>query len=123
MRFKPAVSRLPEQVNSASRICLLFDIMAKRSASQPPKTGEKTVLRHLRERAGLTREQLVSRLNNRVALRTLQDWENLGKEPAMTRQDWLNFCDAVGVKWEDLPESLSAPAFEYESPEHASNNV
>jgi hypothetical protein len=47
-------------------------------------------------------------LGNRVALRTLQDWENLGKEPAMTRRDWLDFCEAVGVSWEDLPKNLSA---------------
>ncbi len=66
------------------------------------------MLRQLRERAGLTREQLISRLGNRVALRTLQDWENLGKEPAMTRQDWLDFCEAVGVRWDDLPKNLSA---------------
>jgi hypothetical protein len=26
----------------------------------------------------------------------------------MTRRDWLDFCEAVGVRWEDLPESLSA---------------
>lgn len=70
------------------------------------------MLRQLRERAGLTREQLVSRLDNRVALRTLQDWENLGKEPAMTRQDWLDFCRAVNVRWEDLPASLSVPVEE-----------
>lgn len=68
------------------------------------------MLRQLREKAGLTREQLISRLGNRVALRTLQDWENLGKEPAMTRQDWLDFCEAVGVPWEDLPKNLSATA-------------
>lgn len=81
--------------------------MAKRSASQPLKSRKITVLRQLRERAGLTREQLASRLNNRIAVRTLQDWENLGKEPAMTRQDWLDFCRAVNVRWEDLPASLS----------------
>lgn len=66
------------------------------------------MLRQLREKAGLTREQLIARLNNRIALRTLQDWETKGREPAMTREDWLNFCDAIGVKWEDLPRSLSA---------------
>jgi len=77
------------------------------------------VLRQLREKAGLTREQLVSRLGNRIALRTLQDWENLGREPAMTRQDWLDFCDAVNVPWENLPKSLSDLVNENETPELA----
>ena len=75
------------------------------------------MLRQLREKAGLTREQLVSRLGNRIALRTLQDWENLGREPAMTRQDWLDFCEAVGVPWEDLPKSLSDLVNENGAPE------
>lgn len=66
-----------------------------------------TVLRKLRERAGLSREQLVSRLDNRIALRTLQRWENLGKEPAMTRADWLDLCEALQVSWYELPRSLS----------------
>ena len=65
------------------------------------------MLRQLRERAGLSREQLVTRLDNRISLRTLQRWENLGNEPAMTRADWLNLCDALNVRWDDLPVSLS----------------
>ena len=65
------------------------------------------MLRHLREKAGPSREQLIARLKNRIFLRTLQAWETETKEPAMTREDWLNFCDAIGVKWEELPRSLS----------------
>lgn len=65
------------------------------------------MLRQLREKAGLSREQLITRLNNRISLRTLQVWETEAKEPAMTREDWLNFCEAIGVKWEELPRSLS----------------
>lgn len=102
----------------------VIDIMAKRSTSQPPASEKKiTVLRQLREKAGLTREQLAARLDNRVSVRTLQDWENLAREPAMTRRDWLDFCAAVGVKWEDLPENLSAPALEVGLSELASSNV
>lgn len=41
----------------------------------------------------------------------------------MTRRDWLDFCEAVGVKWEDLPENLSAPALESELAELAPNHV
>jgi len=97
--------------------------MAKRSTSQPPESGKITVLRQLRERAGLTREQLISRLGNRVALRTLQDWENLGKEPSMTRQDWLDFCEAVGVPWENLPKNLSVTVQDVELSELTPSHV
>lgn len=65
-----------------------------------------TVLRQLREKAGLTREQLVSRLDNRISLRTLQRWEVSGREPAMTREDWLDLCEAFNVRWEELPRTL-----------------
>ncbi|MEG5173235.1 helix-turn-helix transcriptional regulator [Microcoleus sp. B3-D7] len=65
------------------------------------------MLRQLRENAGLTREQLVARLDNRVALKTLQRWEISGKEPAMTREDWLDLCEALNVRWEDLPRTLA----------------
>jgi len=81
------------------------------------------VLRQLREKAGLTREQLVARLGNRIALRTLQDWENLGREPAMTRQDWLDFCEAINVRWEDLPKSLSDLVGDNETPELIASKV
>lgn len=65
------------------------------------------MLRQLRENAGLTREQLVARLNNRVSLKTLQRWEITGKEPAMTREDWLDLCEALSIRWEDLPRNLA----------------
>ena len=74
--------------------------------NQHSRTRTITVLRQLREKAGLTREQLVSRLQNRISLRTLQDWENLHKEPSMTRQDWVDFCHAINVSWDQLPLSL-----------------
>ncbi|MCC3405060.1 MAG: helix-turn-helix transcriptional regulator [Microcoleus sp. PH2017_10_PVI_O_A] len=73
-----------------------------------PSPRKVTVLRQLRERAGLSREQLVARLDNRISLRTLQRWENLGNEPAMTRKDWLDLCEALNVRWDDLPVSLSS---------------
>lgn len=99
-----------EQVKTASRFDLLFDIMAEENLSQPQKIEKLrkiSVLRQLREKAGLTREQLVARLGNRVALKTLQRWETSGKEPAMTREDWLDLCDALNVRWEELPRNLA----------------
>ena len=81
--------------------------MAEDRLSQSPKFRKITVLRQLREKAGLTREQLVTRLDNRVALKTLQRWETSGKEPAMTREDWLDLCEALNVRWEELPRTLA----------------
>jgi transcriptional regulator with XRE-family HTH domain len=97
--------------------------MGKRAKDQPSEFRRITVLRQLREKAGLTREQLVARLGNRIALRTLQDWENLGREPAMTRQDWLDFCEAINVRWEDLPKSLSDLVGDNETPELIASKV
>jgi len=83
--------------------------MTERAENKHPILERRkiTVLRLLREKAGLSREQLITRLNNHISLRTLQIWETQAKEPAMTREDWMNFCEAVGVKWEELPKSLS----------------
>lgn len=66
------------------------------------------MLRQLRERAGLTREELVTRLGNRVSLATLARWETKPSEPSMTRQEWADFCEAIGIPFEDLPKNLAA---------------
>ena len=81
--------------------------MAERAKNQPLEFRKITVLRYLREKAGLSREQLVARLDNRIAVRTLQRWETLGKEPALTRGDWIDLCNALNVHWEELPRDLS----------------
>ncbi|MGL4502236.1 MAG: helix-turn-helix domain-containing protein [Planktothrix sp.] len=65
-----------------------------------------TLSRQLREKAGLTREQLVAIVGD-IAVSTLARWENNGVEPSMTRQQWHNYCRAIGVKFEDLPMILS----------------
>lgn len=65
-----------------------------------------TLSRQLREKAGLTREQLAALIGD-IAVSTLARWENNGVEPSMTRQQWHNYCRAVGVKFEDLPMVLS----------------
>ncbi|VXD15969.1 putative HTH containing protein [Planktothrix serta PCC 8927] len=65
-----------------------------------------TLSRQLREKAGLTREQLAAIIGD-IAVSTLARWENNGVEPSMTRQQWHNFCRAVGVNFEDLPMVLS----------------
>ncbi|NEQ23949.1 MAG: helix-turn-helix transcriptional regulator [Microcoleus sp. SIO2G3] len=62
-------------------------------------------LRRLREQADLTQEQLSVRLD--VSTSTLRRWENGGVEPAMTREQWEIFCEAVGVPFEKLPKKLN----------------
>lgn len=83
--------------------------MSRPSERQPSSDKDKkSVLRQLRERAGLTREELITRLGNRVSLATLARWETKPSEPSMTRQEWADFCEAIGIRFEDLPKNLSA---------------
>lgn len=67
---------------------------------------QATLSRQLREQAGLTREQLTALIGD-IAVSTLARWENNGVEPSMTRQQWHNYCRAVGVKFDDLPMVLA----------------
>lgn len=67
---------------------------------------EKRVVRQLREKAGLTREQLAALIGD-IAVSTLARWENNGIEPSMTRCQWHNYCRAVKVPFDDLPMFLS----------------
>ena len=87
-------------------------IMPKRENKQPPNEEKerKPMLRVLRENAGLTREQLVTRLGNRISISTLIRWENTPMEPTMSRRDWYDFCSAVGVPFDELPLDLAKPA-------------
>lgn len=74
--------------------------MPKRTKKQPE---EETPLRRIREDAGLTQEQLAAQLE--VAGSTIRRWEK-GTEPAMTRRQWIKFCQAVGKGFDELPEEL-----------------
>lgn len=78
--------------------------MPKNKASQPPENHDSP-LRNLREKVNLTQEQLSVRL--KVSTSTLRRWENGDVEPAMTREQWQEFCRAVGVPFDDLPNKLN----------------
>ena len=85
--------------------------MSKQKNNQPPpeEKERKPMLRVLRENAGLTREQMVARLGNRISISTLIRWENTPMEPSMSRRDWYDFCNAVGVAFDELPLELAKP--------------
>lgn len=68
----------------------------------------KSVLKALRENAGLSQEQLAVYLG--IAVSTLRRWENEGMEPSMTKKQWQTFCQLVGVSFDALPQNLAAPA-------------
>ncbi len=70
----------------------------------------KSTLRYLREEAGLTQEQLAIKVG--IAGSTVRRWEK-GSEPAMTRSQWVKFCQAVGKNFDDLPESLGLTNFDH----------
>lgn len=78
--------------------------MSAKRASQQPQDNESP-LRELREAANLTQEQLSVQL--KVSTSTLRRWENGDVEPAMTREQWTVFCEAVGVPFEKLPKKLN----------------
>lgn len=79
--------------------------MTSEKKNQP--TPQKTVFRQLRESAGLTREELVARMQNKVSVATVSRWENKSQEPSMTREEWTLFCDAIGIPFAKLPRRLS----------------
>ncbi|BAY78380.1 hypothetical protein NIES25_48540 [Nostoc linckia NIES-25] len=83
-----------------------YDIMAVEQKKQ--QLAPKSVLKALRENAGLSQEQLAVYLG--IAVSTLRRWENEGMEPSMTRTQWQVFCQSVGVSFDALPQSLAAPA-------------
>jgi len=66
-----------------------------------------SMLRFLRELAGLSREDLSAQMGHRFSLSTWSRWENGPKEPIMTRREWQEFCEIVGVPIERLPLDLS----------------
>jgi transcriptional regulator with XRE-family HTH domain len=75
----------------------------KKASQQPPEN--ESPLRKLREGANLTQEQLSVRL--KVSTSTLRRWENGDVEPAMTREQWQEFCEAVGIPFDKLPDKLN----------------
>ncbi|WP_228019969.1 helix-turn-helix transcriptional regulator [Sphaerospermopsis sp. LEGE 08334] len=62
-------------------------------------------MKHLREAAGLTQEQMARELN--VALSTFRRWERGVTEPSLTRKEWTKFCSLLKVSFDDLPIALS----------------
>lgn len=80
--------------------------MSKDKVSQ--QSQPDSPLRDLREQANLTQEQLSVRL--KVSTSTLRRWENGDVEPAMTREQWQEFCQAIGVSFDSLPEKLNLRA-------------
>ncbi|NEO97989.1 MAG: helix-turn-helix transcriptional regulator [Symploca sp. SIO2E9] len=81
--------------------------MPKKQSSQQPQENVSP-LRKLREQANLTQEQLSVRLD--VSTSTLRRWENGNIEPAMTHEQWIIFCEEVGVPFEELPNKLNLRA-------------
>jgi len=62
-------------------------------------------LKELREAANLNQDQLSIRLG--VSISTLRRWEVGDVEPEMTREQWEEFCRAVGVAFDELPKKLN----------------
>jgi len=70
----------------------------------------KSIIKQLREEAGLTQAQLSVAIG--VATTTISRWEQAGEkgtEPAMTAFEWIRFCRAVGIQWNDIPKYFIYP--------------
>ncbi|WP_322743347.1 helix-turn-helix domain-containing protein [Sphaerospermopsis aphanizomenoides] len=63
------------------------------------------MLRTLREKSGLSQEQLAVALG--VGSSTLRRWENGGAEPSMTKKQWDILCNQLGKKFDELPDELA----------------
>ena len=79
-------------------------IMPKRDITSQQET--LSPLKHLREQANLTQEQLAYRLG--VAVSTIRRWERGGVEPSLTIAEWRKLCQIVGTNLNELPEKLSS---------------
>ena len=60
--------------------------------------------KRLRLNARLSQEQLAREIG--VAVSTIRRWEKGQAEPTMTVTQMKNFCKAVKLNFEELPESL-----------------
>ena len=65
--------------------------------SQP----QNFMLRQLREHNNLSREQLAVAIG--VSSATIKRWEMEGKCPALTIDEWFRLCEALNLKFTELP--------------------
>jgi DNA-binding XRE family transcriptional regulator len=61
--------------------------------------------RQFRKKAKLTQEKLAVALN--VAVTSIRRWEHNECEPTLTVRQLKSFCEAVDIKIQSLPDSLT----------------
>lgn len=79
--------------------------MSRNNIKEEVFMRQKSMIKQLREEAGLTQSQLAVAIG--VATTTISRWEQTGEkatEPAMTAAEWIRFCRAVGIQWADIPK-------------------
>jgi DNA-binding transcriptional regulator YiaG len=70
-----------------------------------PRMKKQSALKELREKAGLSQLEIAATLG--VAVSTVHRWERIdekGIEPALTAEEWLKLCIALGINWNSIPE-------------------
>jgi transcriptional regulator with XRE-family HTH domain len=82
---------------------MILWLYSKKQVQKSPKS----VLRKLREKTGLSQEQMAVQLG--VSASIWRRWENTGIEPSMTKKQWKEFCSRVEVPFDQLPDYLSVP--------------
>lgn len=105
-----ALPRLDRAVALAKALKITLPELCQAMGIEVEELANTSPLRQLREAANLTQEQLSVRLG--VSTSTLRRWENGDVEPAMTRKQWQEFCEAVGVAFNELPRRLNLRSIE-----------
>jgi len=87
---------------------LIFMLMLKNNGGN---SSHVSVLRSLREQAGLTQAQLAKQIPDKTRTKTLTQsaisrWESGEDEPELTVFQMKAFCRALGKSLDDLPDEF-----------------
>ncbi len=77
----------------------------------PVEEGGSSLLRHLREKAGLSESDLADELSmegNPVSVEAVVNWEQTGDLPSLSIFQVATLCDALGVTARQLADYLKA---------------
>ena len=97
---------------------LIFMLMLKNNG----KKKHFSILRRLREEAGLTQAQLAKQIPDKTRTKTLTQsaisrWESGEDEPELTVFQMKAFCRALGKSLDDLPDEFASWRIRHDSEE------
>jgi len=86
-------------------------LMLKNDGKKSSSSSNVSILRRLREEAGLTQAQLAKQIPDKTRTKTLTQsaisrWESGEDEPELTIFQMKAFCRALGKSLDDLPDEF-----------------